>query len=127
MYKIVTNCSESENSVLFYLSIWGVAMGCVRFAWLTEIPATPQSVRKPRLSSHIWFSQWVGWRKEKPNHVTLDHKTSLMCKFLEIEIYTSSETWINKLYIGVWFVRIWKHLAEIQLFKNLESEGAKQI
>ncbi len=37
----------------------------------------------------------------------------------EREIYTSSESWINELFIDVWF-------AEIQLFENLESEGAKK-
>ncbi len=38
--------------------------------------------------------------------VTLDHKTSHKGKFFKIEIYTSSESWINKLSIDVWFVRI---------------------
>ncbi len=33
---------------------------------------------------------------------------------------------INKLSIDVWFVRIGQYLAEIQLFENLESEGAKK-
>ncbi len=42
-----------------------------------------------------------------------------------MEIYTSSENWINKLSIDVWFDRI-GHLAEIQLLENLESEGAKK-
>ncbi len=28
--------------------------------------------------------------------------------------------------IGVWFVRIGQHLTKIQLFENLESEGAKK-
>ncbi len=32
----------------------------------------------------------------------------------------------NKLYIDVWFVMIGQNLAEIQLFENLESEGAKK-
>ncbi len=56
--------------------------------------------------------------------MTLDHKTSHKGQFFEIEIYTSSESWINKLSIDVWFVRIWQYLAEI--FENLESEGAKK-
>ncbi len=34
-------------------------------------------------------------------------------------------SWINKLSIDVWFVRIGNYLAEIQLFEYLESEGAK--
>ncbi len=55
----------------------------------------------------------------------LEHKTSIKCQFLEIEIYTSSER-INNLSIDVWFVRIRQYLAEIQLFEYLESEGAKK-
>ncbi len=58
--------------------------------------------------------------------MTLDHKTSHKGKFFEIEIYTSSESWINKLSIDV-FVWIGQYLAEIQLFENLESEGAKNL
>ncbi len=54
-------------------------------------------------------------------NVTLDHKTSHKGKFFEFEIYK-----INKLSIDVWFVRIGQYLAEIQLFENLESEGAKK-
>ncbi len=54
-------------------------------------------------------------------------KTVLKCHFFfKIESYTSSEIWINKLSIDVWFVRIGQYLAEIQLFENLESEGAKK-
>ncbi len=58
--------------------------------------------------------------------MTLDHKTSHKGKFFKIEIYTSSESWINKLVINAWFVRIGQNLAVIQLFENLESEGAKK-
>ncbi len=41
--------------------------------------------------------------------MTLDHKTSHKGTFFEIEIYTSYESWINKLSIDVWFVQdnIW--------------------
>ncbi len=48
------------------------------------------------------------------------------CKFFEIEVYVSSESWIDNLSIDVWFVMIGQYLAEIQLFENLESEGAKK-
>ncbi len=58
--------------------------------------------------------------------VTMDHKTSHKCQFFEIEIYTSYESWINKLSIDVWFVMIGQYLADIQLFENLESEGEKK-
>ncbi len=74
--------------------------------------------------------QTLDWRYEVSKNmllnVTLDHKTSLKCQFFEIEIYTSSESWINNLSIDVWFVMIGRYLAEIQLFVNLESEGAKK-
>ncbi len=58
--------------------------------------------------------------------VTLNHKTSHKGTVFEFEIYTSHESWINKLSIDVWFVRIGQYLAERQLFENLESEGAKK-
>ncbi len=51
-------------------------------------------------------------------YVTLKHKTSHKGTFFEIEIYTAYESWINKRS---------KYFAEIQLFENLESEGAKKI
>ncbi len=44
---------------------------------------------------------------------------------MEITTSTSSESWINKLSIDVWFLRIGQYLAERQLFENKESEGAK--
>ncbi len=59
-------------------------------------------------------------------YLTLDHKTSHKGKFFEMEMYTSSDSWINKLSIDVWFVRIGQYLSEIQLFENLESKGAKK-
>ncbi len=49
--------------------------------------------------------------------MTLDHKTSRKAQFFKI----------NNLSIDVWFVMIGQYLAEIQLFVNLESEGAKKI
>ncbi len=35
--------------------------------------------------------------------MTLEHKTSHKGQFFEIEIYTSSESWINNISIDVWF------------------------
>ncbi len=43
--------------------------------------------------------------------------------FCEIYIYTASESYINHHSI---YVMIGQYLAEIQLFVNLESEGAKK-
>ncbi len=49
-------------------------------------------------------------------------------KYFQIEMYASSESWINKLSIDMWFVRIGQYLdTEIQLFENLESEVAKKL
>ncbi len=67
-------------------------------------------------------------------YVTLDHKTSHKGQFYEINkvfLYYLLRfyhliSWINKLSIDVWFVMIGQYLAEIQLFENLESEGAKK-
>ncbi len=56
----------------------------------------------------------------------MDHKTSHKCQFFKIEINTLSESWINMLSIDVWFVMIGQYLAEMQLFENLQSEGAKK-
>ncbi len=60
-------------------------------------------------------------------YVTLDHKTSHKGQFFEIEIYTSMQSLFMQLSDDVWFVMIGQYLAEIQLFENLESEGAKKI
>ncbi len=46
----------------------------------------------------------INYSTEAIQYVTLEHKTSRKCKFFEILIYTSSESWINKLSIDVWFV-----------------------
>ncbi len=52
--------------------------------------------------------------------MTLDHKTSHKGQLFEIDMYISSESRMNKL------VRMGQYLAEIQLFENLKSEGAKK-
>ncbi len=65
------------------------------------------------------FPKWINKFDPGP-------QTSHKGHFLKTEIYISSEIWINKLFIGIWFVRIGQYLAEIQLFENLESEGAKK-
>ncbi len=59
-------------------------------------------------------------------YVTLDHKTSHKGQFFRNwDLYIIWKL-INKLSIAVWFVMIGQYLAEIQLFENLESEGAKR-
>ncbi len=61
--------------------------------------------------------------------MTLDHKTSHKGQFFETEIYTSSESWINKLSIDVWFVmdNIWPRYNYLKIWnlrvqKNLNIE-----
>ncbi len=61
-------------------------------------------------ASHLYREKIIGVTKRilevllylKTKYVTLDHKTSHKGQFFEIEIYTSSESWINKLSIDVW-------------------------
>ncbi len=65
-----------------------------------------------KLFFNIFFST-------KLAYVALDHKTSHKGQFF-------LNFWINNLSIDVWFVRIGQYLAQIQLFENLESEGAKK-
>ncbi len=42
--------------------------------------------------------------------IKCDHKTSHNDTFLEIKIHASSESWINNLFIDVWFVMIGQYL-----------------
>ncbi len=60
-------------------------------------------------------------------HIILYNMWPWTTKNSEIEIYTSSESWINMLSIDVWFIMIGQYLVEIQLYENLQSEGAKKI
>ncbi len=60
-------------------------------------------------------------------YVTLEHKTSHKGQFFKIEMYASSESWINNLSIDVWFVMIGQYLAEIQLFENLRVQKNHNI
>ncbi len=55
----------------------------------------------------------------------LEHQISNTGQFFETEIYTSSESWINKLSIDVWFVRIGQYLAEMQKNLNIEKIAFK--
>ncbi len=56
--------------------------------------------------------------------MTLEHKTSHKGKFCEIEIYASSESWINNISIDVWFVMIGQYLKiwNLREQKNLNIE-----
>ncbi len=56
-----------------------------------------------RPMDHFYETLFVIWLLWGLTYVTLDHKTSRV-HFFENEIYASFESWINKLYIDVWFV-----------------------
>ncbi len=61
--------------------------------------------------------------------VTVDNKTSLKYQFIAIEIYTSYESWINKLSIDVWFVgsdNVWLRYNYCIMVKII-IKGCKQI
>ncbi len=56
--------------------------------------------------------------------MSLEHKTSHKGQSFKIEIYTSSESWINNLSIDVWSVRIGQYLKiwNVRVQKNLNIE-----
>ncbi len=76
-------------------------------------------------------NKMVKWHVWHIIYVTLDHKTSLKGQFYEIEIYASSESWINDISFDVWFgqyLKIWnlreqKHLnIEKIIFKVVQMK-----
>ncbi len=61
-------------------------------------------------------------------YITYEHKTSHKGTFLEIEIYASSESWINHIYIDVWFgqyLKIWN--LRVQKHLNIEKISFKVV
>ncbi len=60
-------------------------------------------------------------------YVTMDHKTIHKGQFSEIEIYTSSESWINKLSIIVWFVRIGCNYLKIWNLRVQNNQNIEKI
>ncbi len=63
--------------------------------------------------------------------MTLDHKTSHKCPFLEVEIYASSESWLNNISIDVWFVMIRQYFnisnLRVQKHQNIENSSFKVV
>ncbi len=56
----------------------------------------------------------------------MDHKTSHKGKFDKIEMYTSFESWINKLSIDVWVVRmdnIWSRYNYLKIWNLREQKN----
>ncbi len=54
--------------------------------------------------------------------MTLEHKTSHKGQYFEIEMYASSEIWINNISIDVWFgqyLKIWN--LRVQKNQNIEK------
>ncbi len=52
------------------------------------------------LRENLWKYEYLQMTVLYTKYVTLEHKTS---QFFEIEIYASSESWINNISIDVWF------------------------
>ncbi len=53
--------------------------------------------------------------------MTLEPKTSHKDQFSEIEIYASSESWINNISIDAWFVMIGQYLKICKKNLNIEK------
>ncbi len=115
-------CIDSEDQMEFINVQLGISQ------WYDSYPP-------PILSGIIHFSEVLAFHFELRIiylfiywttliYVTMHHKTSHKGKFSEIDIYTSSKSWINKLLLM--YGLIGQFLAEIQLFENLESKGAKK-
>ncbi len=55
------------------------------------------------LWENLWKYEYLQMTVLYTKYVTLEHKTSHKCQFGEIEMYASSESWINNISIDVWF------------------------
>ncbi len=77
-----------------------------------------------RPKSHTLLGRYFFWASIY--FVSAKRLCSICVQMIQIEIYISSESWINMFSIDVWFVRVGKYLAKIQRFKYLKSEGAKK-
>ncbi len=87
-----------------HVSIWvsiatGDIMGCVYMIHLVQTQVC-----------WVWTKQTTATRaisiqntETQLQYVTLEHKTSHNDTFYEIEMYASSESWINHISIDVWF------------------------
>ncbi len=63
----------------------------------------------------------------KITYVTLDHKTSHKSQYFEIEIYTSSESWISfALMYGLWYDNIWLRYNYLKIW-NLRVQKNQNI
>ncbi len=62
-----------------------------------------------KINSYYYLFIFSVLKGQPAAYVTLGHKTSHKGPF-EIEMYASSESWINNLYIDVWFVMIEQYL-----------------
>uniref|UniRef100_A0A671QZA2 Ecotropic viral integration site 5 protein homolog n=1 Tax=Sinocyclocheilus anshuiensis TaxID=1608454 RepID=A0A671QZA2_9TELE len=69
-------------------------------------------------------SQYI--RDLKDQIADLKHEVMSVVNFSKLRFKNNMKL-INKPSIDAWFVRIGQYLAEIQLFENLESEGAKNL
>ncbi len=91
----------------------GARHGCAArlLVKIAHVDARMLSSRRRRISScatrpHAHargrHKHWC-WMIQKTSFVTLEHKIIHKCTFLAIEIYASSESWINNISIDVWF------------------------
>ncbi len=102
------NKSIGSIQITFYILTWV----CIRFT--VYVLAVQYKWAISAISDFYKTENDFG-SSNSTEHLTLDHKTSLKCEFFEIGINTSSESWINKLSIDVWYVRIGQYLDEMQL------------
>ncbi len=110
---LMSSHSNPSNCIQYYCTQVNVCHQCKYDKWPTHMPAVKHvsTVSAPQFEPETEDSKDVCCQQNGKNtHVlstkwkehTLDHKTSRKGQFCEIEIFTSSESWINKLSIDVY-------------------------
>ncbi len=92
----------------------------------TETQFICQQIEEFRFTQELWqgaTQQQHYSHRSDDNHTGLERHQGVN----NDRINNHYNHWIDKLSIDVWFVMIGQYLAEIQLFENLESEGAKKF
>ncbi len=111
---------EMEYMMIYMQMSWS---GHTHGWWCSLVSASrrvsPSSCSSPHTASHLWRTHNTHnsvLASKIRLHVTLEHKTSHKGPFFRIEIHASSESWINHIFIDVWFgqyLKIWCKTIEI--------------
>ncbi len=79
-----------------YLSIWGVAMGCVHFGRLTDFPVCSETVASQAIHG---MCLWVDGTNPAQVQISLDNKVKWSSHFLFLFINRLKITWDRRVYL----------------------------